>query len=270
MLNLFSLAQENMNELAQWHKSYPPSDEELKFLSTIESLGDISINVHLFDLVEILSNDIVRNMYDATRRDKEIADEAWDEARDINITRMWQARLRSFYKKRLLFDQMFAGYAKFKYTALNSCGLGLAKYGSFCLNFDRFQLEIVFLAQESLKYIDDHLQFDLDLFRKEISLNDLLPILALRKHKNELTTPGFSFSNMCAETNYIEGIILGELTTSQICDVRVSMNIDHSYRDIFCRYYGGVALDEQEKMMLRLFLKMRKLLKLKNIQFKKL
>jgi hypothetical protein len=270
MLNLFSLAQENMNELAQWHKSYPPSDEELKFLSTIESLGDISINVHLFNLVEILYNDVVKNMYEVTLSDKEIAEDAWEEARSIDITQMLRERLRLFYEKRILFDQIFAEYAKFKYTALNSCGLGLAKYGSFCLNFDRFRLEIVFLAKESLKYIDDNLQFDIDLFKKEISPNDYLPILALRKHQNELTTPGFSFSNICEETNYIEGIILGDLTTSHISDVRVSIDIDHSYRDLYCRYYGGAALDEQEKMMLRLFLKMRKLLKSKNIQLKKL
>lgn len=263
MNDLKTLALRNTDQLRSWQDALQMNNHEFSLLQFIDRCTNVSINMFIIDLISVLSSTEIQNMYDHVRSDKETSENIWP-GEQFSTDEMNKARFKSFYKKRVAFDSMFNNGENFKYTALNVTGLGLLKYGNYCINFNRHNLEIIFLANESLKYFNEKGNFDSHLFEKELCLNEILSALVLKKHQNQVSIGKFDLRNVCKESDYIEGIVLDTLTTSEIENICITNDLYEAYFEIYTRSYTD-GLDEHDKNHLKLFIMMNQMLQNKKI-----
>lgn len=151
MVNLFETAKNNSVQiLADYESALSLSSNKgavAAFAAWVEKQGQISVNLGLFVVVRLLRGEQYKNTYELTNELADLCGRSKEE--------LLQERLKSFYQQRVAFDRCFSEGEKFYYGVLNAGGIGLDKYGSYCVILKWCALEspdkAVYLSGDSLK-----------------------------------------------------------------------------------------------------------------------
>ena len=225
-----------------------------KFSNIISKKWDISINLRQSAINNFLNVGVYKNVY-------ELKGESEEELKK---------HLGDFYKSRLIFDNTFEEGKKFKYGALNIGGLGIMKYGEYCIIIKKEQSEqystLTFIKEDSLNYVDDS-GLNIEILCQEIANKECVNYLASQKHENDLKEKPFEewASMICCDQNYIETITIDDILDEHIQNVRMSKEDYNLYFDYLFEDFTS-KLSENEKYRLEDFRKMQILLSQKGIE----
>lgn len=228
------------NLLNQYESLIKDNDPSLlnQFCTIIQNEWTVSINMRPNILIRFFVSGKYKNVHES-RGDmiKELA-----RANGILVPQEIAdgVRLKKWHNARELFENSINNGKKFKYGALNIGGVGTEKYGDFCIVFDRdyfgFSLTIVFIKEDSLKYVDDS-RIDEERLRKDIADMNHVQYLATLKHKNDIDKDNRSYPYIvCNDRTYMESIIQDELSINSIESVRISKKRYDSYYSYLYNY----------------------------------
>ncbi len=131
MIDLFDIAASNADSInenfdeAIANLSDQKATNAKDFAQWVESKALISINLRLFVITEILNGIPYKNIHEWAQEQASLSGRKKDE--------ILRERLKSFYDKRITFDQAFQEGESFRYGALNAGSLGLSIYSPYCI-----------------------------------------------------------------------------------------------------------------------------------------
>lgn len=164
--------------------------------------------------------------------------------------------------KRRIFESYFVDGQKFRYSAFNIKGLGLSKYGIFCVLLDREKVDklkqLVFIKNNIFSYIENN-KFKIDLLKKKISDRTTILEFLILKYSNKIE--GIELERICYNGDYIESITTDRILISFINKIRIS---DKEYKrilsNIIKKYDNSLRKTEKLEFLLLNKLKKKKIL----------
>jgi len=141
--NIFEMGENNSDYLESQYdllkQNYKGSLEKLEaFVELIEREWNVSVNMRperIFRFLTLGYCDSIHGYMDSLEK-------TIRETSDIRVDRevFYRNLLKKSKDKRIAFEQQFDGGDKFKYGALNIGGIGVEKYGCFCVILDRLKV----------------------------------------------------------------------------------------------------------------------------------
>lgn len=268
-MDIFNIADRNSDNLiAQYklleraYKNQNNLDILNRFTELIKDKWTISINMRPWILNNFLIAGRYKNVYEL---EKEREDELKKEKElKISVEQALEKHLKDYYKSRVTFDHTFEDGEKFKYGALNIGGLGLKRYGEYCVVIKRKQSEehssLAFIKEGSLNYVNNHV--NIEQLSQDIANRECVHFLATLKHENDIESiPANEWPSMiCGDESYIEAITIDDILNTHIKSVRMSKKdyqfyyYDYLYKDFISE------LSISEKYQLYMLLGIFKLL----------
>ncbi len=272
MLDLFDIADNNAKKINETFNetianlSEPKAIEAKNFAQWVESMALISINLRLFVITEILNGIPYKNIHDWAQEQAALSGRKKDE--------ILRERLKSFYDKRMAFDQAFQNGECFRYGALNAGGLGLPIYAPYCTvlthNFHDTLKQSACLSGDSLeicfsksnKFDATNLTHSIAPFshRHCLATNQLIAKIDITQ-KND-------WSQLLISTDsnqYFEIIFIGAITLDDLHCVRLSTNeYQQKWNLAFANF--GTSLSEPERAEVQDFIQLLRAVKDEKIQ----
>ena len=263
-MNIFVLSDQNSDNLRQSYRSLKVKFSDSNKLNTfIEMMkkSTISINMRQWALNNFLIAGKYYNLYELK---KERADELKKVIiLDITPEDVLKKYLKNYYESRKIFNNYFDGSQKFTYGALNIGGLGIQKYGEYCVIIKYEQSNIytslIFIKEDSLNYVEGNI-LNIDKLSNDSANRECIRCLAALKHEIDLEkTPENKWASMiCCNKNYIEAITMDDILIEHIESVRISKidyNIyyDYLYKDLISELDNSDLSDVVKKYRLEDF-----------------
>jgi hypothetical protein len=269
-MNIFDIADENLDNLKTKYKLLKERHEDQNnlgifsnFVKLVKDKWTISINMRQGVLNNFLIAGKYKNIY-------EVKKEQGDELRKVkkmDIISEEQAvkkHQKGYYEARVTFESTFEDGAKFKYGALNIGGLGLEKYGDYCVAIKLEQSKdyssLAFIKEDSLNYVDGH-HVNIEQLCQDIANKECVHPLVTLKHENDIEgIPADEWTSMiCCDESYIEAITKDEIKNNHIESVRMSKEDYLLYYDYLFKDYIS-EISKMEKYQLYMLLGIFKLL----------
>ena len=262
-MNVFDLANQNSDSLRTRYELLKENyadqndlDMLSDFVQLVKDKWAMSINMRQWVLNNFLIAGKYKNVYELKKeRGEEIVKVRQLE---IPLEKAIEKHLKGYYKSRVTFDRNFEDGEKFKYGALNIRGLGIKKYGEYCVVIKRQQLEehssLAFIKEDSLNYVDNH-HVNIKKLSQDIANRECVHILVILKHENDIgRIPADKCASMiCCDENYIEVITKDEILNSHIESVRMSKKDYRLYYDYLFKDYIS-EISDMEKYQLYILL----------------
>lgn len=265
-LNLFELAEKNSAYLKQEYQLLKENCDENKsgllddFAKKVQTEWKLSINMKDRELGGFLDT----GEYISIRELKEKqADELINlDAMDISekeseLEESLRKHLKKHYQLRKIFDSAFVSGEKYKYTALNIGGIGIIRYGSYCVIIDGEQAHnyktMAFIKEDSADNYVESQKLTIDKLAREISDKNHMPLLAALKHEDEVEThaPGDWAGMICNNDSYIEAVTEDDIRSDHIKSVRIERGYFNSiYRDSLMKEFKREPMSDVEKYRL--------------------
>ena len=274
-MNILDLANQNSDSLRTRYELLKESyadqndlDMLNDFVKLVKDKWAISINMRQWVLNNFLVAGKYENIYGLKKeRGEEIA-----KVRELEIPleQAIEKHLKGYYKSRVTFDRNFEDGEKFKYGALNIGGLGIKKYGEYCVVIKREQLEehssLAFIREDSLNYVDNH-HVNIKQLSQDIANTECVHLLVILKHENDIgrIPVDICASMICCDESYIEAITKDEILSSYIESVRMSKKDYHLYYDYLLKDYIS-EISDMEKYQLYILLGIFELLDQQGIE----
>ena len=156
-MDIFEIAGENSDNLKRSYcllEDRCNDQDELdvldRFARTIKDEWTISINMKPSTLTQFLILGFYMNVYEIKEREREIL----RKYRAVGpAEEAVKKQLKDHHKPRTTFDRSFENGERFRYGALNIGGLGLRKFGEFCVVIKRKQsrnyVSLAFIKRDS-------------------------------------------------------------------------------------------------------------------------
>jgi hypothetical protein len=268
-VNIFDIANQNLGNLKTQYKLLKERHEDQNnlgifsnFVKLVKNKWSISINMRHWTLNNFLIAGRYKNVYEFK---KERGEELGKVRKlEISVEQAVEKHLKGYYKSRVTFDRTFEDGEKFKYGALNIGGLGLNKYGEYCVILKREQSEeyssLAFIKEDSLNYIDGH-HMNIEQLCQDIANKECVHSLVTLKHENDIEgIPADEWASMiCCDESYIEAITKDEIKNTHIESVRMSKDDYFLYYDYLFKDFAS-EISTMEKYQLYLLLGIFKLL----------
>ena len=268
-MNIFDIANQNLDNLKTQYKLLKERygnqnnlDILSKFVKLMKDKWTISINMRQWVLNNFLIAGKYKNIYEVRREQGE----ELRSVRDLEISeeQALERHQGGYYNSRVTFDRTFEDGEKFKYGALNVGGLGLKKYGEYCVIIKREQSEeyssLAFIKEDSLNYIDGH-HVNIEQLSQDMANKECVHPMVTLKHENDIGgIPADEWASMiCCDESYIEAITKDEIKNSHIESVRMSKEDYLLYYDYLFKDYIS-EISKMEKYQLYMLLGIFKLL----------
>jgi hypothetical protein len=264
-MNIFDIANQNLDSLKTRYKLLKEKYEDQdnfgifsKFVKLVKDKWSISINMRQGVLNNFLIAGKYKNVY-------EVKKEQGGELRkvrklEISEEQAVKRHLKDYYKSRVTFDRTFEDGAKFKYGALNIGGLGLKKYGDYCVVIKREQSEdytsLALIKEDSLNYVEeDHL--NIERLSQDIANRECVHTLVALKHENDIEgIPTDELASMiCCNECYVEAITTDDILNKHIESVRMSKKDYHLYYDyLYKNFLSELSTSELSDIVKRYWL----------------
>jgi hypothetical protein len=261
-LNIFELAENNSVHLEKEYQLLKERCDENKssllddFAKKVQTGWKLSINMKDRELGGFLD----AGEYISIRKLKEKqADELIDlDAMDISekeseLEESLRRHLKKYYQLRKIFDSAFANGEKYKYTALNIGGVGIIRYGSYCIIIDGEQTHnyktMAFIKEDSADNYVESQKLSIDKLAREISDKNYMHLLAALKHEAEVEihAPGDWAGMICNNDSYIEAVTEDDIRSDHIKSVRIERGYFNSiYRDSLIKEFKREPMSEGE------------------------
>ncbi len=269
-MNIFDIANQNLDSLKTRYKSLKEKYEDQdnfgifsKFVKLVKDKWAISINMRQ----EVLNIFLIAGNYEDIYEVKKEQGRELRKVKKMDIISEEQAvkkHQKGYYEARVTFESTFEDGAKFKYGALNIGGLGLKKYGDYCVVIKREQSEdytsLAFVKEDSLNYVEvDHMS--IERLSQDIANRECVHTLVALKHENNIEgIPTDEWTSMiCCDESYIEAITKDEIKNSHIECVRMSKEDYLLYYDYLFKDYIS-EISKMEKYQLYMLLGIFRLL----------
>lgn len=257
-MNLFEMTSQNAGNLKRNYcllKNRCVDQDELDLLSEfVRSIKDewtVSINMRPFVLSYFLIAGRYMNVYELKEESKNHIKGAEPE---VSVEQAIKRHLRDYYKSRTTFDRTFEDGEKFKYGALNIGGIGLRKFGEYCVIMNQRQLRthmsLVFIKEDSLHYVKGD-QIDIKRLGQEISDRGSVHFLAALKHEHTTKTipPDEWAYLICCDECYIEAVTMDNISNKHIESIRVSKKYYEFISDLFYKDFISEISDEEKALL---------------------
>jgi hypothetical protein len=266
--DLFEFANQNAKRIADHFitvkKKYGIEDETVleEFVNFVKENWTLSINLKLSEINSFLISGIYQNMYQVIEDD--LLELKRERGVDISKEEAARNRMGIFFEKRKIFENQFEESDRFIYASLNVGGIGLKKYGEFSLITHKKEVKKIsscaFLKKESISYVNNG-KVNIEQLKHDTANRETVHLLTAIKNEKDLPrTAKKNWPKMvCHEKNYIEAVTADEISIKHISTVRMSKDSYDLYFDYLYKAYGS-RLDESEKLHLRAFKDMLKLL----------
>jgi hypothetical protein len=237
-----------------------------EFARSIKNEWTISINMRPSILNYFLIVGRYMNVYELKKKSREHIKEA-----AVSVEYAIKKHLGDYYSSRTAFDRTFKDGEKFKYGALNIGGVGLRKFGEYCVIMNQRQLRthmsVVFIKEDSLHYVKGD-QTDIKRLGQEISDKESVHLLAALKHEHTIQSipPDEWASLICCDECYIEAVTIDDISNKHIENIRVSKKYYDFISDLLYKDFISEISDE-EKTLLYDFKVMREVSKKEGIEF---
>ena len=275
-MNIFDIANQNWDSLKIRYKLLKERYEDYNnlgifsnFVKLVKDKWTISINMRQGVLNNFLIAGKYKNIY-------EIKKEQGDELRKVkkmDIISEEQAvkkHQKGYYEARVTFESTFEDGAKFKYGALNIGGLGLEKYGDYCVAIKREQSKeytsLAFIKEDSLNYVEED-YVNIERLSQDIANRECVHILVALKHANDIEEiPTDELASMiCCDECYVEAITMGDILNKHIESVRMSkkkylLYYDYLYKEFLSELSTSELSDIVKRYRLEDFRNMQELL----------
>ena len=274
-MNLFKLAKQNSEFL---EKEYDKLKFEFKtknnlgFLEKIETeLKDwqISINISVERLQSFLIYGKYKNIFEV-KKDQNIRLIQENIKDIISEEEALKLKLKNFYYPRKCLTEEFESAEDFKYGAFNIGGIGVKKFGEFCIIINQELIindysSIALIKEDSLNYYENG-KINIERLKNEISNKEFAHILAILKHKNDLIKENADNLALivCNNKEYLEVIILDEIIPNHVNKIRISQYDYDYYTNLIYRDYCSEN-DKMDKIKLAIFEGIYKMLENYNI-----
>lgn len=268
-MNIFDRANQNLDNLKTQYKLLKERHEDQNnrdifsnFVKLVKNKWSISINMRHWTLNNFLIAGKYKNVYELKKEQGEGLRKV--RKLEISVEQAVEKDLKCYYKARETFDRTFEDGEKFKYGALNIGGLGLKKYGEYCVIIKRKQSEefssLAFIKKDSLNYVDGH-HVNIEQLCQDIANKECVHPLVTLKHENDIEgIPADEWtSRICCDESYIEAITKDEIKNSHIESVRMSKEDYLLYYDYLFKDYIS-EISKMEKYQLYMLLGIFKLL----------
>ena len=268
-MNIFDIANQNLDNLKTQYKLLKERHEDQNnlgifsnFVKLVKNKWSISINMRHWALNNFLIAGKYKNVYELKKEQGEGLRKV--RKLEISVEQAVEKDLKGYYKGRETFDCAFEDGEKFKYGALNIGGLGLKKYGEYCVIIKRKQSEefssLAFIKKDSLNYVDGH-HVNIEQLCQDIANKECVHPLVTLKHENDIVgIPADEWTSMiCCDESYIEAITKDEIKNSHIESVRMSKEDYLLYYDYLFKDYIS-EISKMEKYQLYMLLGIFKLL----------
>lgn len=230
-MNIFEMASQNSDNLKRDYyllKDRCEDQNELdilsKFTRLIKDEWTISINMGSSVLNNFLIAGTYMNIYKLKKETKKRLKDVKPEA---SVETAIKKHLKDYYRPRTTFDRSFQDGERFKYGALTIGGLGLRKYGEYCVVIKRKQSEdyvfLAFIGEDSLSYVEGD-QLDTKRLSKDVADRESVHYLAALKHKNNIESiPADEWASfVCCDQCYIETVTTDDILNTHIKSIRMS------------------------------------------------
>ena len=276
-MNIFDMADQNSHNLknrySQLEERYGAQNDLnalREFVRFVKDKWTLSINMRQGMLNSFLIAGRYKNIYEVKRgvggelrkvRPLEISEE-----------QAVEKHLKSRYKLRITFDRTFEDGEKFKYGALNIGGLGLKRYGEYCVVIKRKQSKecsvLAFIKEDSLNYYVDGHRVDIEKLSRDIANRECIPILAVLKHENDVEKflAGEWAPIICRDESYIEAITTDDILNNHIGSVRMSKKDYLLFYDYLYKDFISELSDAEKRYRLGDFRNMQGLLEKQGIK----
>lgn len=262
MINLFEVAENNVERIKS---SLDAAAAELvedqsivfqSFLVWVRANVNISINIRLFVLVELLNGEPYKNIYEWAA---EQADLSGRRREDI-----LRERLGPFYHRRLTFDAALADGQRIRYGCLNFGSAGLTQYGPYCIVLEE---DIIDLADAIACWSGDSLQvcflsdgsFDLSPIQASaVPYNSVQLLVGEECGTEAAKAPEEEWPNLLTSgDHYFEVALIGDVTRERVARVRV---LRSEYDRIWELAFDNFSrrLDEAERALVGDFVQLRR------------
>lgn len=274
-MNIFNLSDQNSENLKQCfcslEENYKDETEKIEFdqfNNIVLNNWKISINMRQSVLNNVLIAGKYKNIYEIR---KEIEQELKKVMKlDVSVEQSLHKHLKNHYKSRITFDRTFKDGEMFKYGALNIGGLGVKKYGEYCVVIRRDQtdknLEFTFIKEDSLNYVEGN-NLNVERLRKDIANRDCVHLLLTIKHENDIKEKSENewMSMICCDDDYIEAVTKDDILNECIECVRMSEKEHKLYYNNLFKEFSS-ELSDIEKYRLGDFKNMQVLLNKQGIK----
>lgn len=241
-MNLLKIAEENTNYLKNEYfllRNKYSHEKKIQilddFIDLVKNKWNLSINLRMHDLNLFFTEGEYKNKYDLEKEGK-------DYGRLLKYLKNRKKRNikgKQINNKRDIFDNSFENGRKNQYLSLNIGGLGIKKYGNFCLIIKQNQVKnyksLIFIKEDSLNYINGS-NVNIEKLKKEVSNKNFVHLLTVIKHKDDIFSPGFiekCHNIICCDNNYIEAITQDKIIIGHIDCVRISRTDYNSYFKVY-------------------------------------
>lgn len=278
-MDIFEIAGENSDNLKRSYcllEDRCNDQDEIdildKFARTIKDEWTISINIGPRELTHFLILGFYMNIYEKKERDKENLKEYKSV---IPVEEAVEKHLGDNYERRAAFERLFGNGKKFRYGALNIGGLGLRKFGEFCVVIKRKQsrnyVSLAFIKRDSLDYVDRD-QVDVERLRQNVADRESVHFLACLKHEDDIKRiPSDEWaSSICRDGCYIEAVTMDDILNNHIECIRIGKEEhDHYYNVHLYNVYESKSSDYEE-LRLYEFLNIQELSRQLGIKIKRI
>jgi hypothetical protein len=268
MIDLFSTAHANVSaiehRLTTLKLALTSAEADLldRFGDWIRNGGRTGINMRQTTLLLLITIDSYQNIYEWAKDQSHISGRSVDD--------ILRQRLGSFFQKRITFDAAFDRGLEFRYGTLIVSGLGPTNYGNYCVVLKRdwvSTVKLAYLRADSLRtYMVSDTMIDVSAIERDAAPSSMAHILASLKHRRTLpVVPEHVWPSMlCSDSDFIEAIFVGQVTSADIEEVRISKSdYDFFFYFAFDDFRG--KLDEADKALIEGFNAVIKLLSRKAI-----
>jgi hypothetical protein len=249
--NLFEIARDNASSIEGRceHVAAEAGNRRAKieeFSDFVKERARISINALPWDLRAFLESGYQKT---ARERAEEHATLRGMEAEDV-----FKEMQAKWYAKRAAFESEFDKGHTFRYGALNLGNVGTTCFGPFCMilrdGFPQNQ-DVAYLISNSLTdYVSDSGQVNMLAVKRDTAPHSHRHCLAVIKHGKDATVrPSNQWPSLtCGDSEYIEAIFIGHLTTGEINIVRMSNSYRETLWDIAFESYDKDLADEKRAL----------------------
>lgn len=237
-MNIFEIAGYNSDNLKRSYcllrdscKDQNELDVLDRFARIIMDEWTISINMRPYVLTHFLVMGTYMNVYELKEENK---DHLRELKLDISVEEAIKKHLGDYYKTRTTFDRLFENGEKFKYGALTVGGLGLRKFGEYCVVIKRKKSKsyafLAFVKKDSLDYVDGY-QVDMERLSLDVADRESIHFLACLKHEDDIKRiPSDEWESLiCCDECYIEAVTIDDILNSHIECIRMSKVEYHLY-----------------------------------------
>ncbi len=276
-MNLFNLAKQNSPKIKKdyiQHKSSLKDEVQKEKFNEIEDILSnwrVSLNLTLEILSKIIQQGEYKNIFIVKKEEFEKLLNI-DGCIRISNEDAVKRHLKNYLYPRVCFNQEFDRSENFKYGAFNIGGLGIDKFGEFCLIIKeefcfKHYSRIAFLKEDSLNYFEMG-KININKLTNDLSNRDNVPYLTMLKHFDLFDSVDIDLipNMICNNDDYVEGIIEDIILIDHIQSVRLSKLNFNYFKDILYKAYISEANDF-ERMKLRIYDIVFQYLKEQNIVF---